>query len=190
LSAEAAEPNTSDIEFLNSSNKRLIYGLRQASNHSNLSLYISEQTCASAEIRIALQEAEGIGCLPVSSRSCAHFKERRAIDTFRRQSGSDRQANRRGLEAPLSFLRGNNGRSDSRQANRVTVEKRKKIMPLMQIVVALVVVGVLLWLVNAFIPMAGSIKSILNAVVVIAVVLWLLSVSGLLHSLSHIRIGT
>jgi hypothetical protein len=63
-------------------------------------------------------------------------------------------------------------------------------MPLMQIVIALIVVGVLLWLVNSFIPMAGSIKSILNAVVVIAVVLWLLNVFGLFHSLAHIRIGT
>lgn len=69
-------------------------------------------------------------------------------------------------------------------------EEKEKIMPLMQIVIALIVVGVLLWLVNAFIPMAGSIKSILNAVVVIAVVLWLLNVFGLFHSLSHIRIGT
>jgi hypothetical protein len=59
----------------------------------------------------------------------------------------------------------------------------------MQILVALVVVGVLLWLVNSFIPMAGSIKSILNAVVVIAVVLWLLNVFGVLHSLSRIHMG-
>ena len=63
-------------------------------------------------------------------------------------------------------------------------------MPLMQIVIALIVVGVLLWLVNAFIPMAGAIKSILNAVVVIAVVLWLLNIFGLFHSLADIRIGT
>ena len=63
-------------------------------------------------------------------------------------------------------------------------------MPLMQILVALVVVGVLLWLVNSFIPMAGSIKSILNAVVVIVVVLWLLNVFGLLHSLSRIHMRT
>lgn len=54
----------------------------------------------------------------------------------------------------------------------------------------LVVVGVLLWLVNNFIPMAGSIKSILNAVVVIATVLWLLNIFGLFHSLSHMRVGT
>jgi hypothetical protein len=62
-------------------------------------------------------------------------------------------------------------------------------MPLIQIFVALIVVGVLLWLVNRFIPMAGSIKSILNAVVVICVVLWLLDVFGLFHSLSRIRVG-
>ncbi len=62
-------------------------------------------------------------------------------------------------------------------------------MPLLQVVVVLIVVGVLLWLVDRFIPMAGSIKSILNAVVVIAVVLWLLNVFGLLHSLSSIRFG-
>lgn len=62
-------------------------------------------------------------------------------------------------------------------------------MPLLQVVIALIVVGVLLWLVNRFIPMAGSIKSILNAVVVIAVVLWLLNVFGLMQSLSSIHIG-
>ena len=62
-------------------------------------------------------------------------------------------------------------------------------MPLLQILVVLVVVGVLLWLVNRFIPMAASIKSILNAVVVIAVVLWLLSIFGLFHSLSRIHVG-
>jgi hypothetical protein len=62
-------------------------------------------------------------------------------------------------------------------------------MPLLQVLMVLIVVGVLLWLVNGFIPMAGSIKSILNAVVVIAVVLWLMNVFGLLHSLSRIHIG-
>jgi hypothetical protein len=62
-------------------------------------------------------------------------------------------------------------------------------MPLIQVLMVLIVVGVLLWLVNRFIPMAGTIKSILNAVVVIAVVLWLLNVFGLFHSLSGIRVG-
>ena len=62
-------------------------------------------------------------------------------------------------------------------------------MPLIQLVVVLIVIGVLLWLVNRFIPMAGSIKSILNAVVVIVVVLWLLNVFGLFHSFARIRVG-
>ncbi len=62
-------------------------------------------------------------------------------------------------------------------------------MPLIQIIIALVVVGVLLWLVNRYIPMQSSIKSILNGVVVIVVVLWLLNVFGLFHSLSNIHIG-
>jgi hypothetical protein len=63
-------------------------------------------------------------------------------------------------------------------------------MPLLQLVEVLVVVGVLLWLVNRFIPMQASIKSILNAVVVIGVVLWLINALGLFHSLSRIHIGT
>jgi hypothetical protein len=63
-------------------------------------------------------------------------------------------------------------------------------MPLLQVLLVLVVVGVLLWLVNSFIPMQGTIKSILNAVVVICVVLWLLNVFGLIPSLSHIRVGS
>ena len=58
-----------------------------------------------------------------------------------------------------------------------------------RVLVVLIVEGVLLWLVNNYIPMAGSIKSILNAVVVILVVLWLLSVFGLFHSLSNVRMG-
>ena len=62
-------------------------------------------------------------------------------------------------------------------------------MPLIHVIVVLVVVGVLLWLVNSYIPMAGSIKGILNAVVVIAVVIWLLTVFGLMGELSNIKIG-
>lgn len=62
-------------------------------------------------------------------------------------------------------------------------------MPLIQVLEVLVVVGVLLWLVNRFIPMQGTIKSILNGVVIIAVVLWLLNVFGLFHSLSGMHVG-
>jgi hypothetical protein len=58
-----------------------------------------------------------------------------------------------------------------------------------RVLVVLIVEGVLLWLVNNYIPMAGSIKSILNAVVVILVVLWLLNIFGVLHSLSRIHVG-
>jgi len=63
-------------------------------------------------------------------------------------------------------------------------------MPLLQVLLVLVVVGVLLWLVNSFIPMQGTIKSILDAIVVICVVVWLLNVFGLLHNLSKIRVGS
>ncbi len=62
-------------------------------------------------------------------------------------------------------------------------------MPLIQLVMVLIVVGVLLWLVNRFIPMASSIKSIMNAVVVIGVVLWLLNIFGLFSGLSAIHVG-
>ncbi|MDD5542455.1 MAG: hypothetical protein PHX83_04710 [Acidobacteriia bacterium] len=63
-------------------------------------------------------------------------------------------------------------------------------MPLLQIFLVLIVVGVLLGLVNHFVPMAGSIKSILNALVVILVVVWLLNIFGLFHSISrmHLRL--
>jgi hypothetical protein len=62
-------------------------------------------------------------------------------------------------------------------------------MPIIQVLEVLIVVGVLLWLVNRFVPMAASIKSILNAVVVIGVVLWLLNVFGLFQSISKMHIG-
>lgn len=62
-------------------------------------------------------------------------------------------------------------------------------MPLMSIIVGLIVVGVLLWLVNNFIPMDAKIKNILNVVVVIAVVLWLLSGFGVLGPISTYRVG-
>ena len=54
-------------------------------------------------------------------------------------------------------------------------------MPLLTVVITLIVVGILLWLVNTFIPMDGKIKQILNVVVVICVVVWLLHVFGVIH---------
>ena len=62
-------------------------------------------------------------------------------------------------------------------------------MPLVTVIIALIVVGVLLWLINTYLPMDGKIKSILNAVVVIAVVVWLLQVIGVMGSLTSFRIG-
>jgi hypothetical protein len=63
-------------------------------------------------------------------------------------------------------------------------------MPLINVVIVLIVVGVLLWLINQYIPMDSKIKSILNAVVVICVILWLLRAFGLFDSLSSIQIGS
>jgi hypothetical protein len=60
-------------------------------------------------------------------------------------------------------------------------------MSLITIVVSLIVVGVLLWLVNTYIPMDAKIKKILNIVVVVVVVLWLLNVLGVLDHLRNIR---
>ncbi|MEQ1948363.1 MAG: Thivi_2564 family membrane protein [Bryobacteraceae bacterium] len=62
-------------------------------------------------------------------------------------------------------------------------------MPLMNIVVALIVVGVALWLINRFIPMASSIKTILNVVVVVAVCVWVLQVVGLWGPISSYRVS-
>jgi hypothetical protein len=62
-------------------------------------------------------------------------------------------------------------------------------MPLVTIVLTLAVVGVMLWLVNRFIPMQSQIKGLLNGVVVIAVVLWLLKVFGLFQYLTQFRVG-
>jgi hypothetical protein len=60
---------------------------------------------------------------------------------------------------------------------------------LISLVVTLIVVGVLLWLVNTYVPMDGKIKNILNIVIVIAVVLWLLQLFGVLGSLHSVRVG-
>ena len=61
-------------------------------------------------------------------------------------------------------------------------------MSLIGLVLTLVVVGVLLWLLNNYVPMDGKIKSIMNVVVVIVVVIWVLQAFGLLGSLRNIRI--
>jgi len=62
-------------------------------------------------------------------------------------------------------------------------------MPLIQLVLVLVAVGVILWVINSYIPMQATIKKILNVVVVIVVIIWLLSLFGLIGDLSTIRVG-
>ncbi|HZI89856.1 MAG TPA: Thivi_2564 family membrane protein [Candidatus Polarisedimenticolia bacterium] len=61
-------------------------------------------------------------------------------------------------------------------------------MPLVHIVLVLIVVGVLLWLINTYIPMDAKIKSLLNIVVMIAVILWLLQAFGVLGPISRVRV--
>ena len=62
-------------------------------------------------------------------------------------------------------------------------------MPLITIVITLIVVGVLLWLVNTYIPMDGKIKKIINIVVVVVVVLWLLNVFGVWGQVKDVRVS-
>jgi len=62
-------------------------------------------------------------------------------------------------------------------------------MPLISLVIVLIVVGVLLWLIQTYIPMDATIKRIIHIVVIIAVVIWLLNVFGLLGEIRGIRIG-
>ena len=62
-------------------------------------------------------------------------------------------------------------------------------MSLFTVLIVLVVVGVILWLVNNYIPMDRKIKNILNVVVVVVVIIWLLQAFGLLGSIQNIHIG-
>lgn len=62
-------------------------------------------------------------------------------------------------------------------------------MPLTTVIITIVAIGVLMWLVNRFIPMQGQIKSILNGVVVIVLVLWIANLYGLFSHLSQFHVG-
>lgn len=62
-------------------------------------------------------------------------------------------------------------------------------MPLLNIMLVLVIVGVALWAINAYIPMAKPVKTILNVVVVVVLCLWLLQTFGLISGLPGIRVG-
>ncbi len=61
-------------------------------------------------------------------------------------------------------------------------------MPLLTIIIVLIVAGLLLWLVNNYIPMDRKIKSILNVVVVIVLIIWLLKVFGVIDSIGSVTI--
>jgi len=62
-------------------------------------------------------------------------------------------------------------------------------MPLIQLVIVLIVVGVLLYLINTYIPMSKNIKTILNIVVVVGVSIYVLDAFGVLGSMKRIRVG-
>jgi hypothetical protein len=62
-------------------------------------------------------------------------------------------------------------------------------MPLTTVIITIVAAGVLLWLVNRFIPMQGQIKSILNGLVVIVLVLWIANLYGLFDHLRQFHVG-
>lgn len=67
---------------------------------------------------------------------------------------------------------------------QLQVEEEYRKMPLLSVVIALVIVGVALYMINTYIPMAASIKTILNVVVVVGVCIWLLRALGMIGSLS------
>ncbi len=70
----------------------------------------------------------------------------------------------------------------------VYIHLKPYIVPILTILIVIIVVGVLLWLVNTYIPMDRKIKGILNAVVVIVLVIWLLKVFGVFSSLGSVRV--
>ena len=61
-------------------------------------------------------------------------------------------------------------------------------MPILTILIVILIAGVILWLVNSYIPMQRTVKTILNVVVIIILVIWLLNVFGVLDSIQNVRI--
>jgi hypothetical protein len=94
------------------------------------------------------------------------------------------------LELACGIVKQSNGsRFNSGPHHQFSNEtKGETIMPILSLIFGLVLVGVLLWAVNSFIPMDQKIKTILNIVVVIVVVWWLLTVFGVFGSLNGVRI--
>ena len=76
-----------------------------------------------------------------------------------------------------------------RLMNQLNIRSGEETMPLVNVALILIAAGVLMWLVNRYIPMQGTIKGILNAVVVIVVVIWLLKVFGLMGTITQFRVG-
>mgnify|MGYP001582446877 CR=1 FL=1 len=62
-------------------------------------------------------------------------------------------------------------------------------MNLLSVIIVLVIIGILMYLINAFIPMDSSIKRILNVVVIVFLVIWMMTAFGLMEPLSTIKIG-
>jgi hypothetical protein len=76
-----------------------------------------------------------------------------------------------------------------RKVTQLNIPTGEKFMPLVNVVLVLVVAGVLMWLVNRYIPMQGTIKGLLNSVVVIVIVIWLLKVFGLMGYIYQFHVG-
>ena len=94
-------------------------------------------------------------------------------------------SNREGLVTAVTM----NTQSDSLAALEIDLFDRRIRVTLINLLIVLVLVGVLLWAINNYLPMDQKIKKILNIVVVVIVVLWLLQVFGVLGPLDSIRIG-
>ncbi len=62
-------------------------------------------------------------------------------------------------------------------------------MSLLTLIIAIVVVGIVLWAINSFVPMQGSVKKLLNIVVILILVVWLLNAFGLIDALSTVHVG-
>ncbi len=76
------------------------------------------------------------------------------------------------------------------QPKKEHLKRKDRNMSLVTIVITLLVVGVLLWLANTYIPMDGKIKKILNIAVVVVVVFWLLNVFGVWGHVRDVRISS
>jgi hypothetical protein len=137
---------------------------------------------------LAQHRASRFAIINVWTNHCLHLHGSRA-----------KRADHYPLSRPHSRDSATQGEKDTSQRNSIPLNEAGQIgfdipigeqqMPLVTLVLTLIVVGVVMWLINRFIPMQGQIKGILNGVVVIAVVLWLLKVFGLFGYLTQFRVG-